>query len=102
MMKGAPGRGCGPTARDDRRVRSRAVERVDGGQDLPARAPVIFREIDFDPRQAAALDSPEGTTPAERVEGRGEPLPPAAVADQAVHLFDEHRGARRAELSHPD
>src|SRR6266550_8196498 len=101
MMQRAPGRGWGPAARDDRHVRPRRIERVDSGQNLPARAPVVFREIDFDPWQAATLDGPQRTTPAERIEGRGEPLPPAAVGDQAAHLFDEHRCARWAELSHP-
>src|SRR6266850_4476254 len=102
MMERSPGYAGRRIARDDRCVRSRVVERVDRGPDLPARAPVIFREIDFDPRIAATLDGPERTPLAERPKGCRQPFPNGAAGDQAVHLLDEYRCACPAELSDAD
>src|SRR3954471_24839500 len=102
MVVRSPGRGGGRTERGDRRTRARTVEGFDGGQDLAARAPVVFWEIDFNPWKPATLDRPQRSAPAERGEGRGQPFPDAAVGDQPIHLFDQHRGAGAAKFSDAD
>src|SRR5207248_1457653 len=102
MMDRSPGGGGGRTARSDWRLRPRAVERIDGGQDLSARAPIIFRKIDFNPRKAATLDRPERTAPGERGESGRQPFAKGPAGNQAVHLIDEHASAVAAEFSDAD
>src|SRR5215213_10279108 len=76
--------------------------RIDGREDVRAGAPVIFRKIDLDPREPAAVDNAQRAPVAESVEGGGQPRAELALADQTGHLLDEDCGASGAEFRDPD
>src|SRR5438105_7666149 len=98
-MVGSPGCDDRAIVPDDR-ARWGAVERVYRGEHLATRAPIVLWEIDFDPRQAATLDRPQGAAAAEGPECSRQPFANPPSDDQAVHLFDEHGRAGRTELAY--